>query len=74
MGHFSLYPLHPVKIFQEDFKDMNLDLLLHGCLFSASLPAKFEYYIQHFSATAINLNVFERDDVYMCDYGHKTLT
>lgn len=50
---------------------MNLDLLVHDCLSAASSPAKFGYYIQYFSGTAINLNLFEKDDVYRCEYGEK---
>lgn len=67
--HFS--PLILLRYFRKTFKDMNLDLLLYHCLFAVTSPAKFEYYIQHFLGMAINLNLFERDDVCRCEYGEK---
>lgn len=71
ISHFS--PLILLRYFRKTFKDMNLDLLLNDCLFGVSSPAKFGYYIQRFSGTAINLNLFERDDVYRCECGEKKL-
>lgn len=52
-------------------KDMHLDLLVYDCLSAASSPAKFGYYIQYFSGTAINLNLFARDDAYRFEYREK---
>lgn len=67
----TFFPLIVLKYSRKTFKVMNLDPLLYDCLSAASLPAKFGYYLQHFSGTAINLNLFERDDVYRCEYGEK---
>lgn len=53
------------KIFQEDLRDMDFDLLLYDCFFSTFVPVRFGY------GTAINLNLFERVDVYRCEYGEK---
>lgn len=72
VGHFLIFsPLILLRYFRKTFKDMNLDLLLYHCLYAVSSPAKFEYYIQHFLGMAINLNLFERDDVCRCEYGEK---
>ena len=68
-----IFPLILLRYFRKTFKDVNLDLLLYDCLSAVSSPAKFGYYIQRFSGTAINLNLFERDDVYRCEYGEMEL-
>lgn len=64
----SISSLLPLTDFQG-----HLDLLLYDFLFAVFSPAKIEYKHSAILGMAINLNLFERDDVYRCEYGEKKI-